>query len=666
MTTRILSACRRAACGLVVFATCVACAADSPQRPAQDGSAESALFEELPVVEAASLHAQTLQEAPANVTVITRLEIRKFGYRTLAEALANVRGFYVTEDGSGYFVGVRGFSLLSDYNTRFLVMINGHVLTDDVYGSMYMFGQDFGLDMDLVERIEVIRGPSSALYGSNGVFATVNLVTRSPVEEERIRVSTESGSLGGEKVLFSASTYLGRGANLLISGSAFRSSGRAAFFPELGQTATGISAERGYHTFANLIWRNWSIMASFNDHQVTVPTGWYGAVFGDRNTRSEDVHNFVEAAYTRAIGTAGHLRWRIYYDQFRYRGRYDYPLEDGVVEDNRDLALGDWAGTQFSYAFTVPRVGLLTVGAEVNFDLRNVQQNYAVAPAYHSYLDVSARDVWYGLFAQQEWNLSKTWTAYLGARFDDSKNHSAFVSPRVALVYRPTSTTAFKFLYGRAFRNPSAYETFYDDGSLYLRNLSLQPERAHTLEIAWERKLGQRVELTASAYQYRVAGLIESVTTESGLFQYQNISRARASGVELELRSRPARWLETSASLSVQRARNQTLGQTLVNSPGRIAQFHATVPLANNRLTLSPALRYLSSRLGADRGRVPSVFIADATAATHHLHRDFDFVFGVRNLLGHRYSDPLSPEHLTRELPLPGRTAFIKLIWQHE
>jgi iron complex outermembrane receptor protein len=475
------------------------------------------------------------------------------------------------------------------------------------------------------------------------------------------------GSLGQEKLFFSASTYLGRGANLLVSGSALRSSGRTAFFPELGQATGGISAERGYHTFANLIWRNWSVMASFSAHRVTIPTGLFGAVFGDRNTRSDDAHNFVEAAYTRAIGAAGRLRWRLYYDQYRYRGRYDYALEDAGVEDQRDSALGDWAGTQFSYAFAVPRVGLLTVGAEVNFDLRNRQQTYAVAPAYHSYLDISARDAWYGLFAQQEWNLSKTWTAYLGARFDDSKNGSAFVSPRVALVYRPTSATALKFMYGRAFRHPSAYETFYDDnGFSYLGNPSLRPEEAHTLEIAWERRFGQWVELAASAYQYRLAGLIELVTTESGLFQSQNISRARANGVEFEIRSRPAWWLEASASLSVQRARNQTLGQTLVNSPGRIAHFHAAVPLARNRLTISSALRYVGSRVAADRGRVPGMFIADATAATHRLHRDLDFVFGVRNLLDRRYSDPLSPEHLSRELPLPGRTAFIKLIWHHE
>ena len=82
--------------------------------------------------------------------------------------LTNVRSFYTTRDGALTYPGVRGFGLLGDYNARFLVMVNGHRMTDIVYGAMYLFGQEFPLDMSLVEQIEIVRGPSSALKRGGG------------------------------------------------------------------------------------------------------------------------------------------------------------------------------------------------------------------------------------------------------------------------------------------------------------------------------------------------------------------------------------------------------------------------------------------------------------------------------------------------------------------
>jgi iron complex outermembrane receptor protein len=629
--------------------------------PPNDGG-EEALFRDYQVVEAASLHAQTLLQAPAAVTIITADDIRIYGYRTLVEALSSVTGFYASDDKVYRYLGIRGFSLPGDYSTRFLLMLNGHYLTDNVYGSNGLLSQDFPLDMDLVERIEVIRGPSSALYGSNGVFATINVVTKSPVDVAGGRISTETASFGERKIHGASSIYLGDGANLLLSGSTFHRAGQDLEISGFGR-ARKVGRESGYHAFAQLTWKDWSFTALNGRRDVRVPTGFYGTIFDDVSNRAKDERGLVEALYSRKLRGGSEVRWRTYYDRYLYWGRYNYDLGEGEIEDNRDRVHGDWVGSRLSYGMPVANLGLLTVGAEVNADIRNRQLNDDVQPAPYSYLELRRPDLGFGLFAQQEWALSKRTSAYLGVRLDVSRLNRKFVSPRLALVHQLDRATTVKALYGRAFRNPSAYEQAYEVEGFNIANPLLGPEKVQTFEGVLERSIHRRVELVLSGYRYGLTDLIQGTPDGDGVIQFQNAAESRARGAEMEAVAHPGAGLRFSGSLAIQHVSGGDRLLAVVNSPRGVMQVKADAPLGRRAWRIAGIYRRIGARRTLSGGALGADSIVDVTLSSPRLGGGFEVTAGARNLLDRKVFDVVGPEQVADRLPGAGRSAFVKLIW---
>ena len=210
------------------------------------------------------MHQQTLSDAPGDVEVITAEEIRKWGYRTPAEALQYVRGFFLSSDHTYNYVGIRGFALPGDFNTRLLVLVNGRNIGDNIFNGSAGFGEDFPIDLSLVERIEVVRGASSSLYGGNGMLATINFILKSPQSMRGSVVRTETDSLGERKVQVSTAIPVAKGASLLLSGSVFNTAGASElYFPEFDTPESNFGramradGSKGYQLLTNLTWGNW-------------------------------------------------------------------------------------------------------------------------------------------------------------------------------------------------------------------------------------------------------------------------------------------------------------------------------------------------------------------------------------------------------------------------
>ncbi|HEY1759155.1 MAG TPA: TonB-dependent receptor [Bryobacteraceae bacterium] len=616
-------------------------------------------------VESAALHPQTLQDAPASVTIVTAEDIRKYGYRTLSEALSNVRGFYVTNDLSYENLGVRGFDLPGDYNSHVLILVNGHNMADNIFGYVLTLGDDFPIELNLIKQIEIIRGPSSALYGSNAVFATINIITKSPDEAGPLTLTADTGSFGEKKGQIMESASLG-GVKVLFSGTVFNNSGQSPlFFPQYDNPqnnygeAINMNTERGYRFFSTLVWRKWTVTAAFAGHDLIQPISWGPTIFNDRGTKNNDQRNFVDADYQRPIAGGG-LEWRLYYDSSFYKGRGDYALGEGVVEDNRQSEIGNWVGTQLTYRVRPFFAGDVTLRAESNVDIRAFLTDYDVSPAPALYLSTNHPDRSVALMFQDEKKLSKRWKLDLGLRADKSHIHPDFVAPRAALIYERSPWT-YKFLYGRSFRNPSAFQLFYGDGIADAADPTLRPESADTVEIDADRKLGKRMKLQASAYGYELHDFVLGVYLPNGLLQYQNTGNIQAEGVEFEINGRPTKWLETTASYAWQRSRNHSSGGILDNSPQNLAKLRFAVPLGR-RFDLSSGMQYESARETLARNFVTPLYLADFTLSSKHLLRNFDIRAGLRNAFNRNYSDPIALNPIVDSMPQPGRTFFVELI----
>ncbi len=210
---------------------------DLPDLPAAsaltgDGD-ESIVFQNIPSVYGAVKYDQKVTEAPASITIITANQIKKYGYRNFAQILDSVPGLFTTNDRNYDYVGVRGFNRPGDYNSRVLLLIDNYRLNDAIYDQAPI-GNDGPIDVDLIDRIEIIRGPSSSLYGTNAFFGVINIITKRGKDLKGLEVSGEAGTFDSYKSRMSYGNKLNNGLEFLVSGSYLDSAGpRDLFYKEL-------------------------------------------------------------------------------------------------------------------------------------------------------------------------------------------------------------------------------------------------------------------------------------------------------------------------------------------------------------------------------------------------------------------------------------------------
>ncbi len=605
----------------------------------------------------ASKFFQEAAEAPSSVTIVTTNEIRKYGYRTLADILRSVRGFHVSYNRSYSFLGTRGFNR-GDFNSRVLLLVDGHRVNNNISDSAFI-GTESVLEVDLIDRVEIIRGPGSALYGNDAFFGVINVITRRGRDQPGF-----GGEFSGEVAEFD--TYKGRvtyghqftnGLDVLLSGSWYESQGaESLFFKEFNTPANnnGIAHnadDDAYQRFFGTVsYSDFTLQGAYSTREKGDPAAPFPPeVFNDARARATEGRSYVNLKYAHNFPEAVDVMAQVYYDRRDFSRDSVLAIVPATVR--RQEQVGEWWGAELQLTRRLFDRHTLTLGAEYRDDFRQENRFFDINPPAPGGLPQTGHREIYGVYFQADLALLTNLHFNGGVRYDQYGSFNPTVNPRLALIYNPWRKAAFKAIYGTAFRAPSFFEQLF--------NPALEPETITTYELVYEQEIGSHLRSSLSGYFNRIDDMISA---QSGLFV--NRRGADARGLEAELEGFWAGGWQGRISYAYQETEDRLTGERLSDSPRHLAKANLTVPVVQEKVFAGIEFQYTGQRTTLRGNESAGFGVLNFTLFSRNLVEGLELSASVYNLFDRRYSDPAPPFFREDTIPQDGRTFRVKLTYR--
>lgn len=620
-------------------------------------------------VTAVSRRAEQASLAPSSVTLITRAEIEAFRYPTIYEALRGVRGFAMTQDSVYGVATVRGFGEQNDFNNKMLLLKDG-VPLNDLYGGAAFLTYDAMIDTDIIEQLEIVRGPGSVLYGTGAVSGVINIVD--PPRSKKDGVTIRGGGFdrnffGTGRVEKDFSDAFGVRAEL--SGGA--SQGRTETIDPLGPTepitVTGVERFEGATTSGRMWFGKQATMQWFYTlRKQYIPTGAYTTNFGlsPRNYWT-DQRGTTEMRYEPKLSEKTSLFARAYASYSRYDG--SFPINSYTLFET---FTGVLSGAEVRLISEPVKGFRMQVGSTGNlYPSLTMTGNYIPKVGEpEPYLDESGT-IWtasaFGVFDIEP---SKLLALSLGVRGDYWSTFGFAPSPRASLVLRPTDRDVVKLLFGRAFRAPSYFELYYSAPDVIARSdydgNILQPEVVWSAETEYSHRFGELWTVLLAGHGSLADNLIETVPIEGEelIVTANSDERIQTMGADIEIRRSFQSGILASAFYSYLDSRYEG-GEDLPNVPRHHTSGKVVFPISAPELKMAVRTSLEGTRrinLNSDE-RTPLALIADLVLSGEIPSLELEYAFGVYNALDMQYIQPVGDTLPLRTIPQPGRSILFNV-----
>lgn len=623
-------------------------------------------------VQSASRFMQKSSEAPSAVSVVTAEDIRSFGWRTLQDALNALRGLNVRDDRNYTYLGVRGFNRVGDYNSRTLIMINGRRMNDAIFDQGFM-GEEFMLDMNLIDRIEYIPGSGSSVHGANAFLGVINIITKQGKDFNGPRLSGEIGSLGTYRGRFTYGKQWSNGADLLLNASQFSSHGNNnLFFPEFSGVNNGIAQdmdqERSSRLFGQLNYHGFTFSAGYVDRYRRVPTASFGAIFNDKTFFTVDRQTFVDLNYNTQINPNLGIQVRGFHHWYNYHTIEAYDINAGespfsrVV--NKDVANARWWGGEFKLIGTQFKNHKWVTGVDLQYDHRQHMLNFDINP-YQLYNNSNNNGLRAGVYAQDEYRITDNLILNVGLRLD---HHHLIkdlqLNPRAGLIWSITPTLTTKLLYGSAFRAPNIYERDYVYLSANASNSHNREELIKSYEAIAEWYPTDGVRFLGTIFFNDMKKLL---VQNPDTAQFVNSGAAHSLGFELEGERRwdsgrlfKVSWMYNHTEMRDEFSNSNHWSRAL-NSPQNLVKVHYAEPLFNDRIHLGFEEIFVDKRHTLGGNIAPAYHLFNINLALVKPLYGFQASLGIYNVLDQHPKMVAGSEHIQDVLRMDGRTFRFRL-----
>jgi iron complex outermembrane receptor protein len=689
---------KKVLCTLLVLAwSRIACA----QTPEDEELALS--YGDKSVVSLATGSAQPVTRAPAVATVITAEEIKAIGATDLDQVLETVPGLHVATQSSSYnpIYQIRGIN--GEFNPHVLFLINGIPMKMVYNGNRtQLWG---GMPVENIARIEVIRGPGSALYGADAFSGVINIITKTAGDIKGTQVGARFGSFaskdtwlqhGGKWGEVDAAVFvqLGKTDGQREIVTADRQSGLDKIFGTHASLAPGPVNTQHDNVDAriDLSYSNWRWRSAYqerrnvgsgtgitqtldpssqqNGERLTSDLTYHDADFlKDWDVTAQvsyaqfaDEHNLTLFPPGTSFGPGRTFPNGVIGEPNKYERQYRFTLSGFYTGfQNHRVRIG--TGTDYLDLYKVVELKNFAPLSNTNSTPAPLPGGVTDVTDSAPFMTPHIRKVTY-LYAQDEWSLAKDWYATAGLRHDRYSDSGSTTNPRLALVWESAYNLTTKLLYGRAFRAPTFVDLYQINNPAVVGNVNVKPEVINTLELAFSWQATNQLQLGLSLFHYQMKDIIKLVTDPTGTKTAQNAGQQNGRGLELEAAWDPTRNVRISGNYAYQRSVDETTGGDAGYAP-----HHHLYLRTDWRFMPSWALHgqfnWVADRertTGDNRPMVPDYKTLDLTLQKGNAGPGkWDFAVSVRNLFNAAIFEPSpAPGLIPNDFPMARRTWYVQ------